>query len=129
MFHYTVATDQTIEQAIEKLERHLKGEKFGVLWHLDMQEKLKEKGVEFEQRYHILEVCNPVEAKRVLSENAIVGYFLPCKITVYEEKGKTKIGLPKPTALIGMVDSGALKSIAEDVEKRLISCIDQAALS
>ncbi|GAA4850640.1 hypothetical protein GCM10023310_31560 [Paenibacillus vulneris] len=65
----------------------------------------------------------------MLSENAVVGYFLPCKIAVYEEQGKTKIGLPKPTALIGMVDNGVLQTIAEDVEKRLISCIDQAALS
>lgn len=129
MFHYTIDTDQTTAQTIEKLERHLKEEKFGVLWHLDMQEKLREKGVELEQRYHILEVCNPVEAKRVLSENAVVGYFLPCKIAVYEEQGKTKIGLPKPTALIGMVDNSVLQTIAEDVEKRLISCIDQAALS
>ncbi|MCY9659627.1 DUF302 domain-containing protein [Paenibacillus chondroitinus] len=125
MFHYTVETKQTVEQVIARLELNLKEEKFGVLWHLDMQEKLKEKGVEFNQKYHILEVCNPVEAKRVLSENAIVGYFLPCKITVYEDGGKIKIGLPKPTALIGMVDSEKLQSIAEDVEKRLISCIDK----
>ncbi|MDU0206298.1 DUF302 domain-containing protein [Paenibacillus sp. MAH-36] len=125
MFHYTVETRKTVEQVIESLELNLKEEKFGVLWHLDMQEKLKEKGVEFNRRYHILEVCNPIEAKRVLSENAIVGYFLPCKITVYEDEGKTKIGFPKPTALIGMVDSEKLQSIAEDVEKRLISCIDK----
>ncbi|NOU93191.1 DUF302 domain-containing protein [Paenibacillus sp. LMG 31456] len=125
MFHYTVETNQTVEQVIEKLEHNLMEEKFGVLWHLDMQGKLQEKGIEFHQKYHILEVCNPVEAKRVLSENMIVGYFLPCKIVVYEDQGTTKIGLPKPTALIGMVDNGALAAIAEDVEKRLISCIDQ----
>lgn len=129
LFHYTVETNQSIEEAIASLENNLKEEKFGVLWHLDMQEKLREKGVDFDQRYHILEVCNPVEAKRVLSENAIVGYFLPCKITVYEDQGKTKIGLPKPTALIGMVDSGALQGIAEDVEKRLVSCIDKTVRS
>ncbi|MCY9657157.1 DUF302 domain-containing protein [Paenibacillus chondroitinus] len=129
MFHYTVETNQSIEEAIASLENNLKEEKFGVLWHLNMQEKLKEKGIDFDQKYHILEVCNPVEAKRVLSENAIVGYFLPCKITVYEDQGTTKIGLPKPTALIGMVDSGALQGIAEDVEKRLVSCVDKTVLS
>ncbi len=129
LFHYTVETNQSIEEAIASLENNLKEEKFGVLWHLNMQEKLKEKGIDFDQKYHILEVCNPVEAKRVLSENAIVGYFLPCKITVYEDQGTTKIGLPKPTALIGMVDSGALQGIAEDVEKRLVSCVDKTVLS
>ncbi|WP_051587753.1 DUF302 domain-containing protein [Paenibacillus darwinianus] len=57
-------------QAIEDIQEQLKSEQFGVLWQLDLKEKLKEKGVEFNRTYHILEVCNPVEAKRVLTENA-----------------------------------------------------------
>ncbi|WP_449603392.1 DUF302 domain-containing protein [Paenibacillus sp. Marseille-Q9583] len=126
MFHYTVETTKTPEQAILALTENLKAEKFGVLWQMDMKEKLQEKGVELEKTYHILEVCNPVEAKRVLSENALVGYFLPCKLTVYEENGTTKIGLPKPTSLIGLVENDKLMSIASDIEKRLISCVDKS---
>lgn len=122
-FHYTVETEKTPEQAIEKLTEALKEEKFGVLWRLDMKAKLQEKGVDFNQTFHILEVCNPVEAKRVLSENSLVGYFLPCKIGVYEEKGKTRIGLPKPTALISLVENDNLMAIATDIEKRLIACV------
>lgn len=108
------------------LADNLKAEKFGVLWQLDLKEKLKEKGVEFDQTYHILEVCNPVEAKRVLSENLLVGYFLPCKITVYTDGGVTKIGLPKPTALIELIDNDKLQAIAQDIEQRLIACIDRS---
>lgn len=126
MFHYTVETENTPEQAIEKLTETLKEEKFGVLWQLNMKDKLQEKGVDFDQAFYILEVCNPVEAKRVLSENALVGYFLPCKIAVYKEKGKTRIGLPKPTALIGFVDNDNLMAIAADIEKRLIACVDKS---
>lgn len=126
MFHYTVETAKSPEQTIADLQENLKDEKFGVLWQLDMKEKLNEKGVDFDQTYHILEVCNPVEAKRVLSENSLVGYFLPCKIVVYDEGGTTKIGLPKPTALIGLIDNEALMGIAEDIEKRLIVVIDKS---
>ncbi|MCY9667550.1 DUF302 domain-containing protein [Paenibacillus alginolyticus] len=126
MFHYTMETAKSPEQAIAALQENLKEEKFGVLWQLDMKEKLNEKGVDFDQTYHILEVCNPVEAKRVLSENSLVGYFLPCKIAVYDEGGTTKIGLPKPTALIGFVENEALMGIAEDIEKRLIAVIDKS---
>jgi uncharacterized protein (DUF302 family) len=125
MFHYTVETNKTVDEAIATLENSLLEEQFGVLWKFDMKEKLQGMGLDFNQNYHILEVCNPVEAKRVLSENAIVGYFLPCKIVVYEDDGITKIGLPKPTALIGMMGVEELISIAEDVEKRLIICIDK----
>ncbi|MFD0679532.1 MULTISPECIES: DUF302 domain-containing protein [unclassified Paenibacillus] len=129
MFHYTLSTEKTVEEAIAALEQHLKEEQFGVLWQFNIQDKLNEKAIEFNQKYQILEVCNPVEAKRVLSENHLAGYFLPCKIAVYEQDGRTKIGMPKPSALLGMVDNEsfeALKSIAEDVEKRLVSCIDKS---
>lgn len=126
MFHYTVETAKSPEQTITDLQENLKEEKFGVLWQLDMKEKLNEKGVDFDQTYHILEVCNPVEAKRVLSENLLIGYFLPCKIAVYEDGGTTKIGLPRPTALIGFIDNEALMEIAKDIEKRLIDAIDKS---
>ncbi|GMK44716.1 hypothetical protein PghCCS26_18440 [Paenibacillus glycanilyticus] len=49
MFHYTVETTKTPDQAVETLTENLKAEKFGVLWKLDMQEKLREKGVEFDR--------------------------------------------------------------------------------
>lgn len=126
MFHYTVDTEKTPDQAVASLTEALKDEKFGVLWQLDMKDKLQEKGVDFDQSYHILEVCNPVEAKRVLSENALVGYFLPCKIAVYTENGQTRIGMPRPTALIGLVQNEKLMSIAADIEERLVSCVDKS---
>jgi len=126
MFHYTVETDQTVEQAIESLENSLKEEKFGVLWQFDIKDTLQKKGFEFDQSYQVLEVCNPKEAQRILSENKLVGYFLPCKIVVYQDGDKTKIGLPKPTALIQMVEDDAITGFAEDIEKRLILCIDKS---
>lgn len=125
MFHYTVESPKTPEEAIESLTSSLKEENFGVLWHLNLQEKLNEKGVQFRQPYHILEVCNPAEAERVLSEEPLAGYFLPCKITVYEQNGRTRIGMPKPTALIGFMANDTLSAIATDIEKRLIGCIDK----
>ena len=104
-FHYTVSTNKTIEEAVASLEANLKEHKFGVLWQLDLPAKLQEKGVDsYTTPYRILEVCNPFEAARVLNQNELVCYFLPCKITVYESEGSTKIGLPKPTAMIGLLD-------------------------
>ncbi|MET1181003.1 DUF302 domain-containing protein [Peribacillus simplex] len=125
MFHYTVETNQSIGESMAVLEEKLKEEKFGVLWHFDIKETLQNKGFEFDQPYHVLEVCNPKEAQRVLSENQMVGYFLPCKIVVYEDGGKTKIGMPRPTSLIEMVSDSSIKGFAQDIEDRLIACIDR----
>ncbi|MED4923501.1 DUF302 domain-containing protein [Anoxybacillus geothermalis] len=125
MFHYTVDVSTGMDETIEHLEENLKQEGFGVLWQFSVTEKLQEKGLDFSTPMVILEVCNPQEAARVLNENLLVGYFLPCKLVVYQENGTTKIGMPKPTMLVGMVNEPALKEIAEDIEKRLVACIDQ----
>ena len=127
MFHYTVETSKSLEEALQSLEESLKEDKFGVLWKFDVKDTLKNKGFELENPYMILEVCNPKEAHKVLSANELVGYFLPCKIVVYQDnQGKTKIGMPKPSTLIEMVDDDTLKEIASDIEDRLIACMDKA---
>jgi len=126
-FHYTVLTNKTIDEAIASIEQNLKENKFGVLWQLNLTDTLQKKGVDsYQKPYRILEVCNPVEAARVLGHNPLVGYFLPCKITVYEDEGKTKIGLPKPTAMIGLLNDPELESIAQEIEKILISVLEKS---
>lgn len=126
MFHYTVGTSKTIEEAISAVTEALKEEKFGVQWRFDIKDKLHEKGVELEKDFVVLEVCNPHEAKKVLTANSLVGYFLPCKIVVYEDDNQTKIGMPKPTELIGMVADEVLMGVAKDIEQRLIASIEKA---
>ena len=126
MFDYTVETKMSINEAVTSLETNLKEEKFGVLWMFDIKDKLQEKGLDFNQEYKVLEVCNPHEAQRVLNENLLVGYFLPCKIVVYSDNGQTKIGMPRPTALIKLVNNDEIIKLAKDIEDRLINCINKS---
>lgn len=126
MFHYTVMTDKNIDEACDALQSQLKEEQFGVLWDFDLKSKLNEKGLEFNSDFRILEVCNPKEAQRVLNQNLMVGYFLPCKMVVYKDGDQTKIGMPKPSALVTMVDDQEITDMAEDIEKRLIACMDKS---
>ncbi|WP_187954827.1 DUF302 domain-containing protein, partial [Bacillus subtilis] len=70
--------EKGIEEAVESLEASLKEAQFGVLWNFDIKDKLNEKGLEFEKEFKVLEVCNPKEAQRILNENTLAGYFLPC---------------------------------------------------
>jgi len=126
-FHYTVTSSKNIDETIESITQNLKMKKFGVLWQLDLPAKLLEKGVDsYTSAYHILEVCNPEEAAQVLNHNQLIGYFLPCKIVVYESEGVTKIGLPKPTALIGLLNEPELNTIAENIEEILIDALNKS---
>jgi uncharacterized protein (DUF302 family) len=74
---YVVETAKDVETAAHDLEEAAKRNKFGVLHVHDLQQKMKEKGVEFPNACRILEVCNPHQASRILSHNMAVSLALP----------------------------------------------------
>ena len=126
MFHYTVETAKTFEDTLIALKESLKDHKFGVLWEMDVPVTLQSKGFDFTKKYQILEVCNPNQAYKAISQNSLTGYFLPCKIVVYEEGDKIRIGLPKPTVMMDFVNDATIKEIAHEVEDELISAVNEA---
>jgi len=124
---YIVETKKDVETAARDLEEAVKRNKFGVLHVHNLQQTLKEKGIDFPNACRILEVCNPQQATRVLSANMTVNLALPCRISVYQEGGKTKIGMVKPTALLAIFPGAeALKPVAEEVEQQTIKMIEEA---
>jgi uncharacterized protein (DUF302 family) len=124
---YIVETTKDVETAARDLEAAVKRNKFGVLHVHNLQETLKEKGIDFPNACKILEVCNPQRATQVLTQNMTVNLALPCRISVYQEGGRTKIGMVKPTALLAIFPNAeALKPVAEEVERETIRMIEEA---
>jgi uncharacterized protein (DUF302 family) len=124
---YVVDSDKTVEQATADLEAAVLEHGFGVLHTYDLKQTLAKKGVELPQQCRILEVCNPQQAARVLSEDMGMNVALPCRISVYQEGGRTRIGMLRPTALLaGLSDAPGLTDVAREVEQATIRMIDQA---
>lgn len=123
-FKYEVEVKKSFNEAVESLKNNLSENKFGVLWELNFKDKLKEKNLEFESNFMVLEVCNPVQAKEVLSRDIEAGYFLPCKLVVYEKNSSVFIGMLKPTELIKMLENDQLVTVAKAVEEVLKKAID-----
>ncbi len=124
---YIVQTPKSVEQAVADLEAAVQRHKFGVLHIHNLQETLKKKGVDFPNACQILEICNPQKANEVLSEDMDLNMALPCRVSVYSEGGKTKIGMMKPSAMLkALSDSPALAGVAQDVEKAIIEMILEA---
>ena len=124
---YVIDTPKDVETATRDLEEAVKRNKFGVLHVHDLQKTLKEKGVDFPNACRILEVCNPQRAVQVLTGNMGMNLALPCRISVYQEGGTTKIGMIRPTALLALFPGAAdLKTVAEDVERETMRMIDEA---
>lgn len=125
-FDYTVESSKKPVELMESLEGELKEEGFGVLWSFNVKEKLQEKGLDYNDNFHILEVCNPKDAQEILGHSKLAGYFLPCKVVVYEDEGKTFAGMPQPSTLMDFIDDTEVHKLANDVEKRMISCLEKA---
>jgi len=52
---------------------------------------------------------------------------LPCRISVFTDKGKTKIGLIKPVKMLSALSQEAsLVQVSEEVEAKTIQMIDEA---
>ncbi|MDN6291021.1 MAG: DUF302 domain-containing protein [Tetragenococcus koreensis] len=121
---YEKKTNKNLDEAIDSLTEKLKENGFGVLWQLNFKDKLNEKGLDFEDNYVVLEVCNPKKAKEVLEKNIHVGYVLPCKMVVREENDQTYVGMTRPEALISLFGESDLNTMAKEVEETLKKSIE-----
>lgn len=124
---YAVESTKPIAQVMVDLEAAVTRNKFGILGVHNLREAMEKKGVAFAHDCLIVEVCNPYQAKKVLEANLEISTALPCRISVYEEGGKTKLATIKPTAMIGLYSNPELKSVAEEVERVLVQIIAEAA--
>jgi uncharacterized protein (DUF302 family) len=125
---YIIETDKTPASAVEDLRAAASKHGFGVLHAYDLKETLTSKGFPLAHACHILEVCNPQQASKVLAEDMGMNIALPCRISVYEENGQTKIATALPTKLLSALsDSAALAAVAQDVETKMKAIIHDAA--
>ncbi len=125
--YYTVESDKSFEQASGDLDAAVKRHSFGVLHVHNIGDTLRGKGVPFEENCNVFEVCNPGQAAKVLSNDMRLNMALPCRISVYTEKGKTKIGTISPVQMLAMLSQEeALSKVAKEVEEQIIQMIDEA---
>ena len=126
MYHI-VETSKAFKQASTDLEAAVLRHNFGVLHIHDLGTTLRSKGIAFEEECKVFEVCNPAQAAKVLATDMRLNMALPCRISVYTEKGKTKIGLIKPEQmLVALSQDPALVQVAKEVEAQTIQMVDEA---
>lgn len=125
--YYIVETGKTFNQASTDLEAAVLRHQFGVLHVHDLGSTLRSKGIAFKEECKVFEVCNPAQAAKVLATDMRLNMALPCRISVYTENGKTRIGLIKPVPMLSALSSDpALVQVAREVEEKTIQMVDEA---
>lgn len=125
--YYIVDTDKPFAQAASDLDEAVKRNGFGVLHIHDLAATLRSKGFPFEEECRVFEVCNPAQASKVLATDMRLNMALPCRISVYTEQGKTRIGLIRPEPMLASLsDDAGLAEIAKEVEAKTIQMVNEA---
>lgn len=125
-FATELVTDKSVEAAVEAVQEALAERQFGVLWQLNVNNTLANKGLTLDHEVRILEVCSAPKAKHAIETNPEVAYLLPCKIVVKRVAGQTTIGLTRPSTLMGLLNDERFVPMAQEVERVLTEAIEAA---
>jgi len=122
-----VPTNKSVSEAATALQAAVEANHFGVMQIHNLKETMTKKGVDFPQECLIFEVCQPQQAKKVLDQNMSVSTALPCRISIYEKKGKTILAAVKPTTLLATFNTPELEGVAQEVEDAMLKIMNEAA--
>ncbi len=86
---YKIKTDVSKSVIEKELAEKAKAVGFGLLQSYAFKNILEEKGFPIERDITVFELCNPAGAQKALTAMPDISVYLPCRISVYEEKGKT----------------------------------------
>jgi len=123
----TIRTRKSLGEVRQRFEEAAAENRFAILGTHDVGERLRAKGLSFDRKFYVYEVCNPVAAKKVLDTNVRIGTALPCRVTIYTDGGDVVLETMKPTTMLAMFGEPTLEGTALDVETAIESIMREAA--
>lgn len=123
----TVRSGKSIGEVRQKFEDASAGRKFGVQGIHNVTATLQSKGLVFDRKLYIYEVCNPSYAKKVLDANVKISTVLPCRVSIYADGEDVVLQTLKPTMLLPMFDEPSLEGVAQEVEAAIAEIMKEAA--
>jgi len=124
---FEVESRKTLGEIDRGLQEAAARHRFGILAVHNIRETMQKKGVEFDGECLIYEVCNPVQAKKVLEANPAISTALPCRISVYRSGPGYKLAAILPTAMLGWFGAPELAQVAAEVESVVKQMMTEAA--
>ncbi len=123
----TVRSGKPIGEVRQRFEDASAGKKFGVQGIHNVTATLQSKGLAFDRKLYIYEICNPAYAKKVLDKNIRISTALPCRVSIYADGGEVVLETIRPTMMLRMFDEPALEGTAKEVETAVTEIMQEAA--
>src|SRR3970282_3041373 len=112
----TCRSRKPIGEVRQRFEDASAARKFGVQGIHNVTATLQGKGLVFDRKLYIYEICNPGYAKKVLDANIRISTALPCRVSIYVAGDDVVPETLKPTMLLPMFNEPALEGTANEGE-------------
>lgn len=104
-FTYQVSGTNPVNEMAARMGAACELHKFSVLHSYDFFEILQTKGFPIERKVYVYEICRAPMASKMLTAFPGFAPFMPCRIALYEENGKTVVSTMNMELLIKAVES------------------------
>lgn len=105
MFTYQLVTDQPVEVIANKVQLACDNYKFALLQTYNYHEIVENKGFPIKRKVFIYEICQAKTASLMLTDHPNFSIFMPCKLAIYEQNGKTIISTMNMEIMLNAVSS------------------------
>ncbi len=123
----SVRSKKPLGEVRQKFEDGSAARKFGVQGMHNVTATLQSRGLSFDRKLYIYEICNPGIAKKVLDTNIHIATALPCRVSVYQDGKDVVLETLKPTAILQMFREPTLEATAAEVEQVIAEILREAA--
>ncbi len=124
---YSVKSSKSLQEIDQSLREAAQRHKFGVLNVLDIQQTLRNKGIELGQECRIYDVCNPQAASRALNHDMTASVVLPCRISVFSGPSGATLSTVRPTDLMQATGLSGVEELANEVENDIFAIMKESA--
>ncbi|WP_415407408.1 DUF302 domain-containing protein [Sulfurovum sp. CS9] len=104
---YSQKTNSSILSVKEEITAKAKEQGFGILKEYSFKSLLKEKGFPIERDITVYELCDPASAQAALSMHPEFSVYLPCRLSLYEDNGKTVLSTIGIEDILSAVEADA----------------------
>lgn len=85
---YIKKTDKSFDEALQAVKENAAKVGFNVVAEHKMNETFSNHGLEWNRKYTILSICNPMKSHHALNMDLRLGCFMPKQIILFEDDDK-----------------------------------------
>lgn len=116
-----------LKTTIENVKKAVSSNNFALIREQPLNAGLVAEGKE-DPKQHIVYFCNFSLLNQALATDPRVGLFLPCRITIVEQRGKVSMMSVNPKRLSRIFNNAELNDMCDQVTKMYIAVMEEAAL-